>query len=1310
MDINSLLSPQDSPARETPPPHPALASPSLQSPGKRAMRQMPSRTTSGLSQQITSSPQPQPHPHAHPQVAYQQIPSPGIAGFTNGARTIHSATSTPPLERPMHSPHDARMTPPHPLHRNTSTASMDALAVHFSLREGSENASDSFKLDVVKAFCLLSRVAVAYRDVLAPQLHMTPLTTPSLQNIPRTISGTSSTDIAMSEASPRPRNFASKALEQQHIDYLVQLDKSLAENPLDYYSHVSFVTTLHQGLQYHVSAIDPGNARSYELLPILQDAYQKMAKKYPLGEVLWEYQLSDEMALATNIEERMTVVELFKQATQEEPYSAKLWVSYGGYVDHLMACSWEQNPPEQWSDEDKAIGRELFTPQLLVDIWQQGADKVKYNLQDSSMVWDRYLQFLRDDLERGGLVPEKIAKVTAIFNERLGQPHATWADTLSKYASFVSRIGGNTEEAMEKAVQQNTHIKQQYANREEFEFKLLQAIQQGDQDAEYNAMTRYLKWEKKTMGVYSFPLVNALFERATLRFPANATLWEDHVEFLIWQKDPSVDLLDVLERATKHCAWSGSLWSHRILTLEAEQRGFDEIEGVKHTATGTGLLEHTDLEELIRVQIAWCGYLRRKAFDPHASEDDADIAEVGIRSALEHVREVGMKKYGRDWPGDPKYRLERIHIKFWLQRGNVEEARNIWNSLVKAQEDSYDFWYRYYIWEMVLWANHAVRDKINAGQQLLPPSGATAVLERGMQRLHTVDQPEPLIEMYVNHCEQHETVLKVRSAQIERRRSERTVAIRRQREAAAAAAILAEEQQNHLADGHGKRKREDAQEEDSAAKKSKKLQVDESLSALPASVSGETRGTSEAPSDAGSALQKRDREHTTIIIQRLPQGTTQTQVRKFFTDAGKVRNVTMQPEKDSMVAIVEFETPEEADYALTKEAKGFEGHDINIKRGGNTTLYVANYPPDADEAYVRKLFSPYGEVLGVRFPSLKFDTHRRFCYVQFANSDDAISATKLDGTQADGFKLIAKISNPNAKKQRDGATAEGREVYIWHLNFKCRKSEIQEAFEPFGKIERVNIPTLKNGNNKGFGFIVYESKEDANAAVTEMNGKDFASLELHVEIANDKDAKPKVKSVVEHAASPAEREATPGEAVAAMDADTTTATKDEPRAERTIAILNVPDTVNDARLKTLLEPYGYKKFTLMPQHGGAMIEFSSIEQAGKAEFALQGKDFEGRKLRIGRGYELLKQKGEWKASNSFVQPTRVNRPTARGGARGGLRGRGKPGLGHRSAAARHAAAESNGDDAKSNDDFRTMLLGKKGAGEGEKSAEDKMER
>jgi RNA recognition motif-containing protein len=1107
----------------------------------------------------------------------------------------------------------------------------------------------------------------------------------------------------MSESSPKPRSFATRSLDKQHIEWLDQLDKTLLENPFDYYSHLSLTTTLHQGFQNHLASFDSG-PQAYELVYTMRDAYKSMSEKYPLGETLWHYRLNDEKTLALNIEDRMGVLGLHKQATQEEPYSAKLWAAYGEYISYLVSCSWDQDPMEPWSEEERLVGREHFSPQMLLEALREGAERVKYNLQESNLVWDRYLQVLEEDLEQGGFSQEKAARVAAVYNERLAQPHATWQNTFSRYSSFNTRYyKDHYERLMEEALQKNTHIKQQYANREEYEFKVLQAIQAGDQDAEYHAVTRYLKWEKKTMGVYSFHLVNALYERVTLRFPVDSSIWEDHIEFLIWQNNRSVDLLNVLERATRHCPWSGSLWSHRILTLEAENKAFADLEHVKHTATGSGLLEHADLDELIKVQLAWCGYLRRRAFDdPAATEDDVDIAEVGIRSALEFVREVGIQKHGRDW-ADSKYRLERIHMKFWLQRGHVDEARKIWDSLVERQSDSYDFWYRYYIFEMVFWSQHATRNASNAGQQLLPPARATAVLERAMKQLTTVDHPEPLIEMYMNHCEQHESVLKVRMAAIERRRAERVVAIRKEKEHAAAAALAAHQEAppTETLESATKRKREGGEETDNAVKKSRIANTQEDA----APVNGQARPTSEAPSEPQSTGPKRDRENTTIIVRKLPVDITQMRVRQFFTDAGTVRNLVLKEESNSMTAIVEFELPEEATYALSKKAKGFEGRPISIERGQSTTLYVTNYPAHADEAYLRKLFSPFGDIVGMRFPSLKFNTHRRFCYIQFDNAEAAIAATQLDGSDVEGFKMVSKISNPLAKKERrDGATAEGREVYIYHLNFKMKVPEIKEAFAAFGNIERVTCPTTKTGTNRGFCYIVYDTKESADAAVAAMHGKSYWGLELNAKIATDNaETKPKVKSTLENATSPDDREATPGQSESGPDA---AAERTGTVMERSIAILNLPDTVPDVRIKPLVEPFGFKKITLEPQHGGAIIEFTSVEGAGKAEISLQGTDFEGRKLQIGTPRDLKLQKGEWKASNNFVQPSRVNRPAARGRATGG-RGRGKSGISIGRPIIPKNATTTNGE-VKSNSDFRAMIMSKAPAKEEDKD-EDKME-
>lgn len=1118
----------------------------------------------------------------------------------------------------------------------------------------------------------------------------------------------------MAEPSPRPpRVFNSKALDDTNIEALNQLEKALIDNPFDYYSHVSSLSILHQGLQ---NTLYPGDGlsrdpRAYELLPTLREAYETMDRTYSLGETLWAHRIDDERILARNVEERMAMLELCQKATSEEPYSVRLWILYADMIGYLMACVWDPTPPENWSEEEKAIGKEIFTTELLMDTLQRGAEYVKYNLADSHQVWDRYLQLLQEDVERQPN-QEKVRRLGSVLNDRLNQPHATWADTFSKFSTFTSRYNQENYEAiMEYTASQTAHIKKTYALREEFEFNILKASQAGDLDAEYYAFTRYLKWEKKTIGVSSFPIVNGLFERATLRFPVDASLWEDHVEFLIWQESRSVSLLDVLERANRHCPWSGSLWSHRILTLEAEQRPHEEVEHVKHSATKTGMLEHTDLEELMKVQIAWCGYLRRKAFDdPKATEDDADIAEVGIRSALELAHEMGLKKYGKDWSGDPKYRLERIHIKFWTQRGNMEEARHIWETLVKKQEDSYDFWYRYYIWEMVIWANQAVRDRSNAGQQLQTPSRATAVLEQGMQRLTTIDYPEPLAEMYVNHCEQHESALKVRSAFIERRRSELKISIRRQKEAVqASAAAAAAQEANHFADSSTKRKREDETDVyESAVKKSRQAMTDDSPIVAP-SLEAPARAASEAGSTL-SATQKRDREHASVIVRNLPSDATQTDIRKFFNTAGNVKNVVIQTEEDSVTATVEFESPEEAEYALTKETKGFNGHAITIKRGENTTLYVTNYPAHADEAYLRKFFEPYGQILQIRFPSLKFDTHRRFCYVQFLRPEEAVAATELDGNDVEGLQLVAKISDPGAKQKRSGATEEGREVFVGHLNWKTQKPQVEELFSKFGEVEKVHLLTYTSGkfkgNNKGSGFITFKRKEDAQAAAAEMDGKEFEGLKLHVEIAKPRgEAKPKFKAEIHNTASPEAREPTPGQAEVLKEGSKEVALV--PAAERSMGILDIPDTVNDTRIKALVEPYNFKKITLVPQHSGAIVEFHDVADMGKASLALDGYEVDGKKIRMGTIVELKKMKGEYKPSTNFIQPKRVERPVARGGL---SRRGGKPGLGFRSAASRSTDTGSDEKAAKSNQDFRAMLLGKKSeantsTGENERGAE-----
>lgn len=116
-------------------------------------------------------------------------------------------------------------------------------------------------------------------------------------------------------------------------------------------------------------------------------------------------------------------------------------------------------------------------------------------------------------------------------------------------------------------------------------------------------------------------------------------------------------------------------------------------------------------------------------------------------------------------------------------------------------------------------------------------------------------------------------------------------------------------------------------------------------------------------------------------------------------------------------------------------------------------------------------------MVDVRFPSLKKNTHRRFCYVQLKSPQQARAATKLDGKSVGPkHKLIVKISDPEKKQARTGALYEGRELHLVNLDWSATEDDVEQIFTKYGKVERVRIPRDVEEKSRGFGFVVFSNK------------------------------------------------------------------------------------------------------------------------------------------------------------------------------------------------------------------------------------------
>ncbi|MHC4843186.1 MAG: RNA recognition motif domain-containing protein [Planctomycetota bacterium] len=78
-------------------------------------------------------------------------------------------------------------------------------------------------------------------------------------------------------------------------------------------------------------------------------------------------------------------------------------------------------------------------------------------------------------------------------------------------------------------------------------------------------------------------------------------------------------------------------------------------------------------------------------------------------------------------------------------------------------------------------------------------------------------------------------------------------------------------------------------------------------------------------------------------------------------------------------------------------------------------------------------------------------------------------------------------------------------IYVGNLLFDVTEDELKEAFAPFGEITEVRLIMDKfSGKSKGFGFIEMPSKEEAQKAIEEMNGKEMKGRAMTVNVAKPK--------------------------------------------------------------------------------------------------------------------------------------------------------------------------------------------------------------
>eukprot|EP01129_Flabellula_baltica_P014114 TRINITY_DN669_c0_g1_i1.p1 TRINITY_DN669_c0_g1~~TRINITY_DN669_c0_g1_i1.p1 ORF type:complete len:558 (+),score=162.55 TRINITY_DN669_c0_g1_i1:96-1676(+) len=175
---------------------------------------------------------------------------------------------------------------------------------------------------------------------------------------------------------------------------------------------------------------------------------------------------------------------------------------------------------------------------------------------------------------------------------------------------------------------------------------------------------------------------------------------------------------------------------------------------------------------------------------------------------------------------------------------------------------------------------------------------------------------------------------------------------------------------------------------------------------------------------------------------------------------------------------------------------------LKARENSWTNVFFRNAPAGITKDDITQLFSQYGTITSIFIKEKQFSSETKsYGFVNFEKHEQAVAACDaLNNKEIDGLPLYCSRAQkkserePIMKRQKDIKRREtisqyyGRNLYIKHIEEQMTEDMLKEEFSKYGTITSARIMYDENGTCKGFGFVCYETKEQAAAALEEFSG------------------------------------------------------------------------------------------------------------------------------------------------------------------------------------------------------------------------------
>ncbi|KAE9585343.1 hypothetical protein Lal_00018195 [Lupinus albus] len=178
-------------------------------------------------------------------------------------------------------------------------------------------------------------------------------------------------------------------------------------------------------------------------------------------------------------------------------------------------------------------------------------------------------------------------------------------------------------------------------------------------------------------------------------------------------------------------------------------------------------------------------------------------------------------------------------------------------------------------------------------------------------------------------------------------------------------------------------------------------------------------------------------------------------------------------------------------------------------------LYVGNLPYSLTSDQLAELFGEAGTVASVEIVYDRVtDRSRGFGFVTMSSVEEAKEAIQMfDGSQVGGrtvkvnFPEVPRggeriVMGPKLRNNYRGFIDSPHKIYAGNLGWTLTSEGLKDAFDQQpGILSAKVIYERDSGRSRGFGFVTFETADDADAALEAMNGVEVQGRALRLNLA-----------------------------------------------------------------------------------------------------------------------------------------------------------------------------------------------------------------